>query len=290
MSTWSAAPTCMWGAIAGDTTGSPYEWHNIKYKLPPEDMVTGHARFTDDSVMTCAVAEGLMRGLEQLPRDWLTGDRQQAETVIKGELIRAMKQYGRRFPRAGYGGSFRLWLTSEQSAPYNSWGNGSAMRVSFAGWAAHSLEEAETLAAWSAEVTHNHPEGVKGAQAVAGSLFLLRSGGSKADVRVYASRYYDLDFTLDDIRAAYEFDVSCQGSVPQAIVAFLTGQDFADVLAEAISIGGDSDTIAAIAGSLAEVIYPIPAPLLIRVKERCDPFLWQTVERADAFLKAGGLR
>ena len=200
--------------------------------------------------------------------------------------MRSLKTYGRRFPRAGYGGSFRRWLASESSEPYNSWGNGSAMRVSFAGWAARSLEEAEVLAELSAAVTHNHPEGVKGAKAVAGSIYLLRSGGTKEDVRQYAGRYYDLGFTLDEIRAAYTFDVSCQGSVPQAIVAFLTGESFADVVAEAISIGGDSDTLAAMAGSIAEVIYPIPAELLDRVAARLAPELRKVIERANRFIEA----
>lgn len=141
------------------------------------------------------------------------------------------------------------------------------------------------LAELSAAVTHNHPEGIKGAKAVAGSIFILRSGGTKEDVRQYAGRYYDLGFTLDEIREAYTFDVSCQGSVPQAIVAFLTGESFADVVAEAISIGGDSDTIAAIAGSMAEVIYPIPTALKQRVADRLDDFLLQILLKAAEFVE-----
>ena len=159
------------------------------------------------------------------------------------------------------------------------------MRVSFAGWAARSLKEAEVLAELSAAVTHNHPEGIKGAKAVAGSIFILRSGGTKEDVQQYAGRYYDLGFTLDEIREAYTFDVSCQGSVPQAIVAFLTGESFADVVAEAISIGGDSDTIAAIAGSMAEVIYPIPTALKQCVADRLDDFLLQILLKAAEFVE-----
>ena len=173
---------------------------------------------------------------------------------------------------------------TENSLPYGSWGNGSAMRVSFAGWAARSLGEAELLGELSAAVTHDHPEGIKGAKAVAGCIYILRTGGSKEDVRRYASQYYDLSFTLDEIRPDYSFDVSCQGSVPQAIVAFLTGTDFADVIAEAISIGGDSDTIAAIAGSIAEVLYPIPPELIYRVTERMAPEMRSVVKRANDFL------
>lgn len=284
MKTSHFLPDIMFGAVVGDTVGSVYEWHNIKYKIDEESMAVGRARFTDDSVMTCAVADGILRALRQLPDDWLAAG-EESRAVLKSEIVRSLKACGRRFPRAGYGGSFRRWLASESSEPYNSWGNGSAMRVSFAGWAARSLEEAEVLAELSAAVTHNHPEGIKGAKAVAGSIFILRSGGTKEDVRQYAGRYYDLGFTLDEIREAYTFDVSCQGSVPQAIVAFLTGESFADVVAEAISIGGDSDTIAAIAGSMAEVIYPIPTALKQRVADRLDDFLLQILLKAAEFVE-----
>lgn len=284
MKTSHPLPDFMLGAVVGDTVGSVYEWHNIKYKIDEESMAVGRARFTDDSVMTCAVADGIMRGLRQLPDDWMAAG-EETRAVLTDEIVQSLKTYGRRFPNAGYGGSFRRWLVSESSEPYNSWGNGSAMRVSFAGWAARSLEEAEVMAELSAAVTHNHPEGIKGAKAVAGSIYTLRSGGSKEDVRQYAGRYYDLGFTPDEIRKDYTFDVSCQGSVPQAIVAFLTGKSFADVVAEAISIGGDSDTIAAIAGSVAEVIYPIPTALRQRVADRLDDFLLKTLLEAAAFVE-----
>lgn len=274
----------MMGAIAGDTTGSPYEWHNIKHKISLPEMAVGRARFTDDSVMTCAVADGIMNALEALPENWSASGDPSARKKISEEIVRSLKKFGRAFPNAGYGGSFFRWLRTENTAPYNSWGNGSAMRVSFAGWAANSLEEAELLGELSAAVTHNHPEGIKGAKAVAGCIYTLRAGGSKEDVRRYSSQYYDLSFTLDEIRPAYSFDVSCQGSVPQAIVAFLTGTDFADVLSEAISIGGDSDTIAAIAGSIAEPLYPIPDELIQRVTERMAPAMKSVVERANAFI------
>ena len=276
----------MMGAIVGDTTGSPYEWHNIKHKISLEEMAVGRARFTDDSVMTCAVADGIMNAFEGLPDDWFQKGGEAAKKEISRQIVLSLKKFGRAFPNAGYGGSFYRWLMTENSLPYGSWGNGSAMRVSFAGWAANSLEEAELLAELSAAVTHDHPEGIKGAKAVAGCIYTLRAGGSKEDVRKYAEQYYDLSFTLDEIRPDYSFDVSCQGSVPQAIVAFLTGKDYADVVAEAISIGGDSDTIAAIAGSIAEVLYPIPDELLQRVTARLAPEMIEVIERANIYIQA----
>lgn len=250
------SPTVLLGAACGDAAGSVYERHNIKHKLPPAELIHPHARITDDSVMTFAVAEGLRLGLGRVDDDWL-GD-PEAEKVIFEAVREAMHTYGRKYPWAGYGGKFVSWICSDDPRPYNSWGNGSAMRCSYAGWVARSLAEAEKLAAISAEVTHNHPEGIKGAVVVAGCIRLLREGKDKAAVRAYAEQFYDLSFTLDSIRDSYRFDVSCAGSVPQAILAFLEEDCYADVIAAAISIGGDSDTIAAIAGSMAEVIYPIP--------------------------------
>ena len=196
-----------------------------------------------------------------------------------------MLLYGRKYPHSGYGGSFRRWLSSENPQPYNSWGNGSAMRASYAGWAAMTLEEAEKLGEISAAVTHNHPEGIKGAKVTAGCIFQLRKYGDKEKVREYAGQYYDLNFKLDDIRDSYEFDVSCAGSVPPAIAAFLEGDSFADVISNAISIGGDSDTIAAIAGGIAEVIYPIPQGLRGRVIDRMDTFLLNTIVEAVDFFE-----
>ena len=199
---------------------------------------------------------------------------------------REMQLFGQRYPRAGYGGRFRRWLASADSKPYGSWGNGSAMRASYAGWAAESLAEAEKLGEISAKVTHDHPEGIKGAVAVAGCIYKLRERASKDDVRAYANQFYDLNFTLDDIRERYTFDVSCAGSVPQAITAFLEGKDFADVISNAISIGGDSDTIAAIAGGIAEACYPIPQALRGEMLDRLDSFLLNAIADAvDVFVK-----
>ncbi|MBO5754809.1 MAG: ADP-ribosylglycohydrolase family protein, partial [Clostridia bacterium] len=164
-------------------------------------------------------------------------------------------------PDAGYGGRFLIWVLGDSRLPYGSYGNGSAMRVSPVAWYADTLEETLGLAAASAEGTHDHPEGVKGAVAVAGAIFLARVGESKDAIRAFLSRYYALDFTLDDIREEYDFDETCQGSVPQALTAFLEGESFEDVIRAAVSVGGDSDTIAAMAGSIAEAYYGIPEDL-----------------------------
>ena len=225
----------MLGAIFGDIVGSAYEWHNVKSKQ--FDMVTPHTRFTDDTVMTLAVAK------------WLTID----PDHTPNRLVQWMQLLGRRYGGAGYGGNFCRWLGSENPRPYGSWGNGSAMRVSPVGLYARTLDQALDLARISASVTHNHPEGIKGAQAAALAVFINRTQGHLPDVKQTIKREveqrfgYDLDRTLDQIRPGYEFDVSCQGSVPEAIIAFLESTSLDDCVRGAISIGGDSDTIAAIA-------------------------------------------
>ena len=255
----------MLGAITGDIIGSIYEANNIKTKK--FDLFTDKNRFTDDTVMTFAVAEALMNG---------GGDE---------NFIRFMKRYGLLYPRAGYGGTFVRWLASDTTEPYNSWGNGSAMRVSSCGWIANldipieeGLKLTEDLAKKSAEVTHNHPEGIKGAQATATSIFFMRHGKSKNAIKEYKDKLkdyikdrfeYDLDFTIDEIRPIYRFDVSCQGSVPPAIVSFLESENFEDAIRNAISIGGDSDTIGAITGSIAEAAYGIPED----IKEKSMSYL-----------------
>lgn len=275
------AKTMMMGAICGDVAGSVYEWHNIKYCPDKEKIVSRNAHFTDDSVMTCAVANGLRNALSKIQVDEIVDS--EFDYELENEIINSLVEFGRKFPRAGYGGSFRNWIWSDNHEPYNSWGNGSAMRVSYAGWVAKTLFEAEHFAEVSARVTHNHPEGIKGAKAVAGSIFILRNGGTKSDVLDYVKQHYDLNFTLDNIRDTYHFDVSCQGSVPQAIEAFIEGEDFSDVISKAISIGGDSDTIAAIAGSISEVIYPIPQGFRGRVIDRLDRYLKDTLIEAIDF-------
>lgn len=272
-------PTAMLGAVCGDVAGSRFERRPTKKCLDVDSMIGSGSRFTDDTVMTCAVAAGICAAMSKLPSDPMSADGY--EEVFLTEIRDALKLYGNKYIHAGYGGTFFRWLRSSCAVkPYGSFGNGSAMRASFAGWAARSLEEAERLGELSAMVTHDHPEGIKGAVVTAGCIFLLRDGAKKEQVAEYAERYYNMDFTLDGIRPDYTFDVTCQGSVPQSIKAFLEGESFVDVIAKAISLGGDSDTMAAIAGSIAEVIYPIPEKLKRRVIERLDEFLCSTL--ADA--------
>ena len=271
------------GAVCGDVAGSAYEHHNIKHIPTREELMPEGACFTDDTVMTVAVAEGLRRALALLPLDWQNTPGTAGE--LRESIRRRLHDYGNWYPNAGYGGSFRRWLHSRDAAPYNSWGNGSAMRASYAGWMARSLAEAEALGRATAMPTHDHPEGILGAEKVAGCIWLLRNGGSKEDVRAYTARDYDMGFTLDGIRDSYRFDVSCRGSVPQAVMAFLEGGDFEEVLALAISIGGDSDTIAAIAGSIAEAVYPIPDWLRLAVTARLPQRLEHELIRATEFAK-----
>ena len=230
----------MLGAVIGDIVGSVYEWRNIKTKDFP--FFGKNCRFTDDSVMTFAVAEALMNGGK--PDDY----------------IEAMKRLGRMFPKAGYGGYFRKWLFSDERKPYNSWGNGSAMRVSPVGWWFDSLEDTEKAAEASASVTHNHPEGIKGAQATAAAVFLARNKTPKKEIKSYIeNRFgYDLSRTLDEIRPGYVFDVSCMGTVPEAMIAYLESAGFKDAIRGAVSLGGDSDTLTAITGGIAEAAYGIP--------------------------------
>ncbi len=238
----------MLGAIIGDIVGSPYEFGGIKDKHFP--LFLGDSRPTDDSVMTIAVGIACVRAdLED-------------EESFKETLIDAMHEIGNLYPSAGYGEKFYWWLTEERREPYGSFGNGSAMRVSPVAWAADTLADVERLARWSAEVTHDHHEGVKGAMAVAAAIFLSRTGESKETIRAYIEQeYYPLNFTLDEIRPTYSFDVTCQGSVPQAIVAFLESTDFEDAVRNAVSLGGDCDTQGAMAGAIAEAFYGIPDDL-----------------------------
>lgn len=239
----------MIGAVIGDIVGSVYEWDNIKTKYFL--FFARDCSFTDDTVMSFAVASALLKSYDSSDLE-----------LFKGELIKEMQRLGRVFPHAGYGGSFKKWLRSDNPKPYHSYGNGSAMRVSPVGYIAKSLAEAENYARASAEVTHNHPEGIKGAVATAGAVYLARNRASKEEIKEYALNYYDMDFTLDEIRDDYEFDVSCQGTVPPAIEAFLEGESYEDTIRNAISLGGDSDTLAAIAGAIAEPYFGIPAWIL----------------------------
>ena len=201
---------------------------------------------TDDSIMTLAVARALLTCRED---HWDLGR----------QAICSMQDLGRKFPDCGFGGHFYQWIFSPSPLPYGSWGNGAAMRVSPCGWVGNSIQEVRALSKAVTEVSHDHPEGLKGAEAAAVAVYLARTGSTKGEIREYIQKnYYLLDFTLDQIRDSYRFDVSCQGSVPQAIEAFLESSSFEDCIRNAVSIGGDSDTIAAIAGGIAEAFYGIP--------------------------------
>lgn len=236
----------MLGALIGDITGSIYEWRNHKSKDFP--LLSPDCRMTDDSVMTAAVASALLMGFEE------TG-------LFQKNLVEEMRRLGRKYPGLGYGPRFEAWLADPDPKPYHSLGNGSAMRVSPVAWAAQDLPQCLALAKAAAEVTHDHPDGIAGACALAGAVFLARMGEGKAAIVDHVTRYYPLDFTLDEIREAYSFDVSCAGSVPQAVQAFLEAESFEQAIRNAVSIGGDSDTIACMAGAVAAAFYGIPRDL-----------------------------
>lgn len=235
----------MLGALIGDIAGSRFEWNNIKTK--EFELLTYRCRPTDDSIMSLAIAKALLC----CKTDY---------SDLGFQATKWMQELGKKYPHAGYGGSFARWIHSANPEPYNSWGNGAAMRVSACAHAAVSLEEAITLSKAVTEVTHNHPEGIKGAEATTVAVFMALHGSSILEIRDHINaNYYPMNFTLDGIRKDYFFDVSCQGSVPQALMAFFESESFEDAIRNAISIGGDSDTIAAITGSIAEAYYGIPA-------------------------------
>lgn len=251
----------MYGAILGDIIGSPYEF-NKGGKTKKFELFSPGCSFTDDSVMTVAVADAILTAK--------AGGCMTDEAQMKELFIDFMQEWGHRYPGAGYGGRFFHWLKWREREAYNSFGNGSGMRVSPAGWAAEDLEQTRILARWSAEVTHNHPEGIKGAESIASAIFLARTGHSKKEIRDYVAREfgYNLDRTCNEIRPTYHFDVTCQGSVPESIIAFLEGDDFEDVIRTAVSLGGDTDTMGAMAGSIAEAFYGVPAELKAECEQR----------------------
>ncbi|MFM8986729.1 MAG: ADP-ribosylglycohydrolase family protein [Planctomycetia bacterium] len=247
----------MLGAIAGDVIGSIYERRGIRSKEFP---LFGPAnRFTDDTVLTCAVADRLLHG---------------------GDYVPLFHDYFHRYPNAGYGGTFIRWAFARVTAPYGSYGNGSAMRVSAVGLACDTLAATMAEAQASAAVTHDHPEGIRGAQATAAAIFLARTGHDKAAIRDHVTREfgYDLSLPLAVIRETYAFDVTCQGSVPQSIVAFLESEDYEDAVRNAISLAGDADTMACIAGGIAEAFYGgVPEHVRQPTLERLDPHLRRIV-------------
>ena len=264
----------MLGAIVGDVVGSVYEWDNIKTTEFP--LFVDRATYTDDSVMTIAVAHALLARDGTASRETLP-----SRGELKRALVSSMQYFGRRYPNAGYGTRFDGWLGNLAPEPYNSWGNGSAMRVSPVAWVARSVEECELLAMETALPTHNHPEGVKGAQATAACIYLARTGYDNAEIRRYVEENhgYDLGFTLDSIRKGYDYDISCQGSVPPAIVAFLESEGFEDALRRVISIGGDSDTLGAITAGIAQARFGIPADIAAETRRRLPADLLEVVDR-----------
>lgn len=296
----------MYGAFIGDIVGSKYEFANIKTKAFP--LFSADSDFTDDTIMTVAVARAII-----LSQDAQCSGGRDARG-FQDILIEVMRSLGARwpFPTGSYGSMFSQWLRQPLPQPYGSFGNGSAMRVSPCGLAAVTLEEALALARASAAVTHNHPEGIKGAEAVAAAVFMAKTGSSKDDIRRFISgRYYVLDFSLDDIRETYSFDGSCQGSVPQAITAFLESETFEDAIRSIVSIGGDCDTTGAIAGSIAWTYYAVSSggyngwargdvsPDMLEIKARAQTYLPEDFidaadefhelcrKRADAFARRG---
>lgn len=243
----------MIGAIAGDIIGSVYEHNPVKTKDFP--LFGPASGFTDDTVLTIAVAHAILTGSSY-------------ETSVRS--------LSRKYPDAGYGGSFIRWLFADSPAPYNSWGNGSAMRVSPVGFAFSSKEDVLEQAGLSAEITHNHPEGIKGARAAALAVFLAKSGEGKETIRqAVKNRFgYNMDRTVDEIRRSYSFDISCQGTVPEAIISFLDSESFEDAVRNAVSLGGDSDTLACITGGIAEAFYrEVPEHILKKTGELLTPDL-----------------
>ena len=252
----------MYGAILGDMIGCPYEFDRGS-KTKNFSLFIEESEFTDDSVMTIAVAEALLKAKE----DGLLEDLDSNADLIRKYLTELMKSWGRKYPGAGYGARFISWLFSSNSEPYGSFGNGSAMRVAPAGWLMDNLDDTMKLARLTSEVTHNHPEGIKGAEATAAAIFMARKGSSKESIRemIIKEFGYDLSRTCDEIRPGYHHVESCQETVPEAITAFLEGKDFEDVIRTAVSLGGDCDTLTCIAGSMAEAFYGVPEEL----KEEC---------------------
>ena len=237
----------MLGAIIGDIVGSRFEWNNHRSK--EFEFLNDKCFFTDDSIMTLAIARAILDAKDDM-------------SDLGAQAVRAMQEIGRPYPDSGYGGNFMKWMYDDNPQPYGSFGNGAAMRVSACGFAARSLEEAKTMARAVTEVTHDHPEGLKGAEAAAVAVYMARTGASMSEIKAaIGQNYYNIDFTLDEIRPTYRFNETCQDTVPQAFAAFFESTDFEDAIRNAISVGGDSDTLAAITGGVAQAFYGIPADI-----------------------------
>ena len=263
----------MYGAILGDIIGSPYEFDRGN-KTKDFPLFSQFSTFTDDTVMTIAVADALM-------------DLHLEGHGSRAKLIASMKKYGHLFPDAGYGSRFSWWLFEDDVKPYRSYGNGSAMRVSSVAWLYDDLQTVRKVARFTAEITHNHPEGIKGAEATASAIFLARTGKSKTEIKTYIEKNfgYDLSRTCDEIRPNYRHVESCQETVPEAIIAFMEGESFEDVIRTAVSLGGDCDTLTCIAGAIAEGFFGVSDALKQECRRRLPPELIATLDRFDSFLQ-----
>ncbi len=254
----------MWGIFIGDCIGSRFEWKNIKTK--DFELFNEESYLTDDSIMTLAIAESILSA---------DGDNKKLASLA----VEHMQKFGKLYP-VGYGTYFREWLVADNPKPYGSFGNGSAMRVSPCAYAGKNLDEALKIAEIVTEVTHNHPEGIKGALATTTAIFMARKGSSMNEIfETISEKYYTLNFTLDEIRANYKFDATCQGSVPQAMKAFFESKNFEDAIRNAVSIGGDSDTIAAITGSIAGAYYGVPVELKQKILSYMDDYQKDIIKR-----------
>ena len=262
--------TALYGAIIGDIVGSRFEGRGKKIKTKDFEFFAPDCRFTDDTVMTVAVADAVLKAV-----------REEDGRIFRKAVEYSLQSWGRKYPHAGYGGRFKEWIYSDRPMPYNSFGNGSAMRISSAAWVSDSMFDTRENARVTARVTHNHFEGVKGAMAVASAIFLARQGKSKEEIKNYIETEFDYNLSrkLDDIRPTYKFDVTCQGSVPEAIIAFLESENFEDAVRNAVSLGGDADTQAAIAGSIAEAFYRIPNHLITKCREYLPSDMLEVVDR-----------
>ena len=268
----------MYGAILGDIIGSPYE----RDGAPPTKrfpLFIPESRFTDDTVMTIAIADALINN------DVCS------ESSIKNAVIDSMHKWGDKYPKCGFGGKFKAWLKKKDRKPYWSFGNGSAMRVSSVGWLYDTIKRTRQVAKYTSAVTHDHSEGIKGAESVASVIFLARNKTPKEDIKKYVENnfFYDLYRTCDEIRPTYKFDVSCQGTVPEAITAFLEGQNFEDVIRTAVTLGGDCDTLTCIAGSMAEAFYGVPDNLKEECKKRVTPEMLEVIDKFDEIRKRNNL-
>ena len=271
----------MYGAILGDIIGSPYEFdRGDQTKEFP--LFSADSAFTDDTVMTLAVADAFCDALANGNVEDLN---EENAAWIRGRLISSMQSLGREYPDAGYGCRFSYWIWAREPKPYQSYGNGSAMRVSPVAWLFHDLETVRRMARLSAEVTHDHPEGIKGAEATAAAIFLARTGSTKDQIRSYIAEHfqYDLSRTCDEIRPGYRHVESCQETVPEAITAFLEGNSFEDVIRTAVSLGGDCDTLTAIAGSIAEGFYGVAKELRSECRSRLPDRLLQILDRTENY-------